>query len=92
MPDSNAPLENELKRLIIDLLARDDLEDSNFDIDAPLLDSSLGFDSLDVLEIVDAVQERYSVTLDIGDPEVREAFSSIGAIARHLRSMGVAVG
>ncbi|HEY9389465.1 MAG TPA: phosphopantetheine-binding protein [Mycobacteriales bacterium] len=92
MSTPNPTLEDDLKKLIIDLLARDDLDDANFDNDAPLLDESLGFDSLDVLEIVDAVQERYEVTLDIGDPEVRKAFASIRAIAQHLRDLGVSAG
>ena len=90
MSDSD-DLETQLKELLIDLLGRSDLDESEIDSDAPLLGESIGLDSLEVLSLLDAVRERYDVDLDISKPDVRQAFGSVHGIAELLRKSGVSV-
>lgn len=78
-------LESSIKDLIVDLLGRTDLADGQFDSDAPLVGEGVALDSLDVLEVVQALEERYAVTLDMGSPDVRDAMRTVHGIADYLR-------
>jgi acyl carrier protein len=83
LPD-NTSIYNELKNLIVDTLALEDITPAEIETDAPLFVEGLGLDSIDSLEIAMVLEERYGVTLD-DDPDTnREIFDSV-------RSLGVFV-
>jgi acyl carrier protein len=80
----NTPIHNELKELIVETLALEDINAAEIETDAPLFVEGLGLDSIDSLEIAMVLEERYGVTLD-DDPDTnREIFDSV-------RSLGVFV-
>jgi len=80
----NTPIHNELKELIVETLALEDITAAEIETDAPLFVEGLGLDSIDSLEIAMVLEERYGVTLD-DDPDTnREIFDSV-------RSLGVFV-
>ena len=81
-------LKHDLKVIII----RESDNEDEFDIDdiddnAPLIgsDSDIGLDSLDVLQIVMAIQVEYDVRIESGK-EGRLAFASVNALANVVRS------
>jgi acyl carrier protein len=77
-------IHDELKALIVDALALEDITPAEIETDAPLFVEGLGLDSIDSLEIAMVLEERYGVTLD-DDPDTnREIFRSV-------RSLGVFV-
>jgi acyl carrier protein len=83
LPD-NTTIYNELKDLIVDTLALEDITPAEIETDAPLFVEGLGLDSIDSLEIAMVLEERYGVTLD-DDPDTnRKIFDSV-------RSLGVFV-
>jgi acyl carrier protein len=83
LPD-NTTIYNELKDLIVDTLALEDISPAEIETDAPLFVEGLGLDSIDSLEIAMVLEERYGVTLD-DDPDTnRKIFDSV-------RSLGVFV-
>ncbi len=80
----NTPIHNELKELIVETLALEDITAAEIETDTPLFVEGLGLDSIDSLEIAMVLEERYGVTLD-DDPDTnREIFDSV-------RSLGVFV-
>jgi acyl carrier protein len=82
-PD-NAALHDELKQLIVETLALEDITPAEIETDAPLFVEGLGLDSIDSLEIAMVLEERYGVTLD-DDPDANRA------IFESVRSLGVFV-
>ncbi len=80
----NTPIHNELKELIVDTLALEDITAVEIETDAPLFVEGLGLDSIDSLEIAMVLEERYGVTLD-DDPDTNQK------IFESVRSIGVFV-
>ena len=74
---TNESLEAELKEMIIDVVALEDIAPEEIESDAALFVEGLGLDSIDALEIVMALEERYGVTIDTDAEENREHFASI---------------
>ena len=71
----------ELKELIVETLALEDITAVEIETDAPLFVDGLGLDSIDSLEIAMVLEERYGVTLD-DDPDTnREIFESVKSLA-----------
>jgi len=54
-------LENEIKKLIIELLSLEDVTPADIEPEAALFVEGLGLDSIDALEIAMALEERYGV-------------------------------
>jgi acyl carrier protein len=76
----NTPIHNELKELIVETLALEDITAAEIETDAPLFVEGLGLDSIDSLEIAMVLEERYGVTLD-DDPDTnREIFDSVRSL------------
>jgi acyl carrier protein len=74
---TNESLEMELKEMIIDVVALEDIVPEEIESDAALFVEGLGLDSIDALEIAMALEERYGVTIDTDADETRELFASI---------------
>ena len=77
-------LEDELKRLIIEVFDLEGLEPEQIDTHAPLFGSGLGLDSIDALELGMALKNRYGINIEADTPEVRQIFSSIASLASFL--------
>ena len=86
MPGSHdAPFKLELKRLIVAACNRDLAPESIGDDDTLIgTDSTLGLDSLDVLQLNVAIGRQYGVRIDDGK-HARRVMQSVNALADFLR-------
>ena len=57
-------LREELKQLIIDSLALEEITPSDIKDDEPLFNEGLGLDSIDALELGMALKRKYDITLE----------------------------
>jgi acyl carrier protein len=74
-------LEEELKGVIVEALALEDIEPGEIETGAPLFVEGLGLDSIDALELAMALEERYGVKIG-EDPEVNQRiFTSVASLA-----------
>ncbi len=77
-------LEFELKQLIIEALALEDVAPENIESSAALFVEGLGLDSIDALELAMALEERYGVRIG-DDPELnRQIFASVQNLAAYV--------
>ena len=74
----------ELASLVVRSLSMDDVDPEQIDLDAPLFGAGLGLDSLDMLELSLAIQQRYGVKLRADDPKNEAIFSSLRSLAAHV--------
>ena len=88
---SVTPLREEIKRLIVERLRLDGVEPSSIEDDQPLFGGGLGLDSVDALELVVGIEQRYGLILQ-GDDLDRAVFSSVASLAefveRHVAARG----
>jgi acyl carrier protein len=83
-------LELELKQLIIESLALEDVEPEHIESGAALFVEGLGLDSIDALELAMALEERYGVRIG-DDPELnRQIFASVRNLAAYVGENRVA--
>lgn len=82
-------LEIELKHLIIDTLALEDMSIEDIDSNAPLFVDGLGLDSIDALELGVAIQKKYQVKLDASNSQNKEHFSSVANLSKFIASQRV---
>jgi len=76
----------ELASLVVRSLGMEDVDPGQIDLDAPLFGEGLGLDSLDMLELSLAIQQRYGVKLKADDPQNEAIFSSLRSLAAHVDS------
>lgn len=79
-------LEQEVKKLIVDVLQLEDVTPAEIDSEAPLFVDGLGLDSIDALEIGVALQKRYGITLPAESQEARRHFASVRALASMIET------
>ena len=79
-------LEQELKRLLIEVLNLEDVSVNDIDSHAPLFGDGLGLDSIDALELGVAIRKKYDVQMDADSEVTREHFASIANLARFISS------
>ena len=80
----NHELEEELKLLIVEVLALEDVQPADIGAEDQLFVNSLGLDSIDALEISMAIEARYGITFQ-GDPDQNEAvFRSVRTLAAFI--------
>ncbi len=78
-------IEADLKTLIIDALALEDIEPAEIESEAPLFVEGLGLDSIDALELAVVLEESYGVKID-DDPERNQViFASVRNLADFVR-------
>jgi acyl carrier protein len=71
----------DLKSLIVEVLALEDIRPGEIETDAPLFIEGLGLDSIDALELAMGLEEKYGVIIT-DDPERNERiFASVAALA-----------
>ena len=74
-------LHDDLKKLIVDTLAIEEVTAGEIETDAPLFVEGLGLDSIDALEIAMVLEEQYGVVLDDDPDKNREVFASVRSLA-----------
>jgi acyl carrier protein len=79
-------LEEEVKRVIIDVLQLEDMTAADIVTDAPLFMDGLGLDSIDALELGVAIQRRYGISLSADSAETRNHFASVRTLAAMIVS------
>ncbi|MBO9538217.1 phosphopantetheine-binding protein [Herbaspirillum sp.] len=79
-------LEEDIKKLIIEVLELEDMGPDDIDNAAPLFGDGLGLDSIDALELGVALQKRYGITLAANSEETRKHFASVQALAALVAS------
>lgn len=71
----------DIKALIVEVLALEDIRPEEIETDAPLFIEGLGLDSIDALELAMGLEEKYGVLIT-DDPERNEKiFASVSALA-----------
>ena len=84
--DVAQPVEPELARLIVDSLKLEGVTPADIDPEAPLFGEGLGLDSLDMLELSMAIEQKYGVKLRSDDADNEKIFSSLRSLARHIQA------
>ena len=79
-------LEDQLKDLIVDALALEDIDPVEIKTEEPLFVEGLGLDSIDALELALAIQEKFGVTTSPDDERNRELFYSVKTLAEFIRA------
>jgi acyl carrier protein len=70
----------EIKALIIDALALEDVAPEDIETEAPLFVEGLGLDSIDALELAMVLEERYGVKLGEDPDENERIFGSVASL------------
>jgi acyl carrier protein len=77
-------IEQEIKTIIIESLALEDIGPDDIDAAAPLFGEGLGLDSIDALELGIAIKKKYNVNLSAEDKENRKHFQSVRTLAEFV--------
>ena len=77
--------ERELARLIVEALHLEGVQPGDIEPDAPLFGEGLGLDSLDMLELSMAIEQKYAVKLRSDDPDNEKTFASLRSLAGHIK-------
>lgn len=80
-------LQSELKTLIIEALALEDISPDDINTDEALFGDGLGLDSIDALELGVALKQQYGITIKGEDENaIRKHFFSVATLADYIRS------
>ena len=82
--------EQELARLIVESLNLEGVAADEIEADAPLFGAGLGLDSLDMLELSMAVEQKYGVKLRSDDPDNGKIFASLRSLSGHIQQQRAA--
>ena len=74
-------LEAEIKALIVEALALEDVQPEEIETEAPLFVEGLGLDSIDALELAMALEERYGVAIEDDPERNQKIFASVSSLA-----------
>ena len=84
--DRGHNIEQELAHLIVESLNLEGVSPDEIDPEARLFGEGLGLDSLDMLELSMAVEQKYGVKLRSDDPANAKIFASLRSLAQHIQS------
>ena len=76
--------EADLATLVVEALKLEDVSPADIEPEAPLFGAGLGLDSLDMLELSMAIEQKYGVKLHSDDPDNARIFASLRSLARHI--------
>ncbi len=71
----------EIKKVIVEALALEDIAPEEIETAAPLFVEGLGLDSIDALELAMALEEKYGVTVGDDPDENQKIFFSVESLA-----------
>ena len=78
--------EQELAHLIVESLNLEGVAPDEIEPEARLFGEGLGLDSLDMLELSMAVEQKYGVKLRSDDPNNAKIFASLRSLWKHIQS------
>ena len=78
-------IEQELAGLIVKTLNLEEVTPGQIEPEARLFGEGLGLDSLDMLELSMAVEQKYGVALRSDDPEHIKIFACLRTLSEHIR-------
>ena len=78
--------EQELAHLIVECLNLEGISPAEIDPEARLFGEGLGLDSLDMLELSMAVEQKYGVKLRSDDPDNAKIFASLRSLWQHIQT------
>jgi len=78
-------LKIELKQLIISTLELEDITVADISDEAPLFVEGLGLDSIDALELGQALKKRYQIKPDADSETNRQHFANINSLALYVQ-------
>lgn len=81
-------LATQLKQMIIDVLALEDISVDDIDNTAPLFNEGLGLDSIDALELGLALKKRYNIHLNAESEDTKKYFQSINTLVELVEQKG----
>ncbi|GAB3049366.1 phosphopantetheine-binding protein [Acinetobacter apis] len=81
-------LATQLKQMIIDVLALEDIRVEDIDDTAPLFNEGLGLDSIDALELGLALKKRYNIHLNAESEDTKKYFQSINTLVALVEQKG----
>lgn len=79
-------LEEELKKLIIDVLELEDISSDDINTDEALFIDGLGLDSIDALELGMALKKKYNLKMGNDKEQNKKYFYSVKTLADFIRS------
>ena len=79
-------LEEELKKLIIDVLELEDITPDDINTDEALFIDGLGLDSIDALELGMALKKKYNLKMGNDKEQNKKYFYSVKTLADFIRS------
>jgi len=79
-------LEAEIKKLIVEALALEDVEPEEIETEGALFVEGLGLDSIDALELAMVLEERYGVTIEDDPERNQQIFASVRSLAAFVAS------
>jgi len=83
--------EDEIRNLIIEVLALEDVTPADIEAEAALFVEGLGLDSIDALELAMVLEERYGVKIGDDPDQNREIFGSLRSLATFVSGNRVQV-
>jgi acyl carrier protein len=78
--------ELEVAQLIVESLNLEDVAADEITPEARLFGDGLGLDSIDILELSLAIKQKYGVQLRSNDEQNQQIFSSLAALAEHIKT------
>ena len=81
---SEGTLREELKHLIVETLALEDVKPEEIGDTVPLFVEGLGLDSIDSLEMAMVLEERYGLVFDDDAEKSKAIFASVESLAAHV--------
>lgn len=79
-------VKEDLKKLIIDTLALEEITPEDIKNEEPLFGEGLGLDSIDALELGMALKRKYNIVLGSNKEENKKYFYSIDTLAEFVES------
>ncbi len=86
MTMSTEDLVLEIKRIIVEALALEDIEAEEIETEAPLFVEGLGLDSIDALELAMALDERFGVSFGEDPDDNQRIFFSVKSLADYVKA------
>jgi acyl carrier protein len=78
--------ELDVKKMIIQALALEDISPDDIQADEPLFGEGLGLDSIDALELGVAIRRHYGIRIETVTDEVKAHFANVRSLARFIEA------
>ena len=77
---------HDIKELIIESLALEDMSTDEIEVNEPLFNEGLGLDSIDALELGVAIKNKYQISVkDENEADIQKHFHSVQSLAEFIQ-------